>query len=74
MFKKVYFLLALILAVAVSVHGFLPAQTTRFSHNVQVFAGDESNDPDEIVARRIIVKGDVQGGYYRSCVLNEVGD
>lgn len=26
----------------------------------------------EIVARRIIVKGDVQGGYYRSCVLNEV--
>jgi hypothetical protein len=29
-------------------------------------------DPNEIVARRIIVKGDVQGGYYRSCVLNEV--
>lgn len=28
----------------------------------------------EIVARRIIVKGDVQGGYYRSCVLNEVSD
>ena len=27
---------------------------------------------NEIVARRIIVKGDVQGGYYRSCVLNEV--
>ena len=31
-----------------------------------------AEDPDEIVARRIIVKGDVQGGYYRSCVLNEV--
>ena len=32
-----------------------------------------NNGNDEIVvARRIIVKGDVQGGYYRSCVLNEV--
>ena len=30
-------------------------------------------DPNDIVARRIIVKGNVQGGYYRSCVLNEVG-
>jgi hypothetical protein len=33
---------------------------------------DNSNKKNEIVARRIIVKGDVQGGYYRSCVLNEV--
>ena len=31
-----------------------------------------ADDDAEIVARRIIVKGDVQGGYYRSCVLNEV--
>eukprot|EP00978_Attheya_sp_CCMP212_P007654 scaffold17766_cov54-Attheya_sp.AAC.4 len=31
---------------------------------------DESN---EIVARKIIVSGDVMGGYYRSCVLNEAG-
>jgi hypothetical protein len=30
------------------------------------------NDPNEIIARRIIVKGNVQGGYYRACVLNEV--
>ena len=30
-------------------------------------------DNSEIIARRIIVIGDVQGGYYRSCVLNEVG-
>lgn len=28
-------------------------------------------DNSEIIARRIIVIGDVQGGYYRSCVLNE---
>ncbi len=33
---------------------------------------DDDNDPDDVIARRIIVKGDVQGGYYRSCVLNEV--
>jgi hypothetical protein len=27
---------------------------------------------DDVVARRIVVKGAVQGGYYRSCVRNEV--
>jgi hypothetical protein len=34
--------------------------------------GTSNMDASEIVARRIIVKGDVQGGYYRSCVRNEV--
>lgn len=29
-------------------------------------------DADEVVARRIVVVGDVHGGYYRSCVRNEV--
>ena len=29
-------------------------------------------DGNEVVAKRILVKGDVQGGYYRACVLNEV--
>lgn len=33
---------------------------------------DDSGDGNEVVARRIVVTGDVQGGYYRSCVLNEV--
>ncbi|KAL3827617.1 hypothetical protein ACHAXA_000490 [Cyclostephanos tholiformis] len=28
-------------------------------------------DPSEIIARRIVVTGDVNGGYYRSCVKNE---
>lgn len=71
MFKKVYVLLALALAVAVQ--GFVPTQSLT-SRNFQVYAVDESasTDPNDIVARRIIVKGDVQGGYYRSCVLNEV--
>ena len=36
--------------------------------------GDDDDDEEEIVARRIVVTGDVQGGYYRSCVLNEVCD
>jgi len=30
----------------------------------------EGNEND-IVARRVMVEGDVQGGYYRSCVRNE---
>ncbi|KAL3775173.1 hypothetical protein HJC23_005762 [Cyclotella cryptica] len=29
-------------------------------------------DPNEAIARRIVVTGDVCGGYYRSCVTNEV--
>jgi len=33
-----------------------------------------SNDDDsDLIARKIIVSGDVQGGYYRSCVANEAG-
>eukprot|EP00804_Cyclotella_cryptica_P028935 CCRYP_020986-RB/>CCRYP_020986-RB protein AED:0.31 eAED:0.38 QI:188/1/0.5/1/1/1/2/0/145 len=28
-------------------------------------------DPNEAIARRIVVTGDVCGGYYRSCVTNE---
>lgn len=47
--------------------GSLYAETTTKAGNVGL------EDADEVVARRIIVKGDVQGGYYRSCVLNEVG-
>jgi len=30
------------------------------------------NDPKEIVGRRIVVRGDVNGGYVRTCVVNEV--
>eukprot|EP01082_Thalassiosira_pseudonana_P012337 g11057.t1 g11057 contig48:52043-53138(+) len=31
----------------------------------------EGADPNETIARRIVVTGDVAGGYYRSCVKNE---
>ena len=34
-------------------------------------AGTE--DPDEIIGRRIIVAGDVNGGYLRTCISNEAG-
>lgn len=33
---------------------------------------DSKPDQNELIAKRIIVEGNVQGGYYRSCVLNEV--
>jgi hypothetical protein len=32
----------------------------------------KNEDSSEIIAKRIVVSGDVQGGYYRSCVRNEV--
>ena len=31
-------------------------------------------DPTELIAKRIVVEGDVQGGYFRSCVLNEASE
>jgi len=36
-------------------------------------SSDDSSvtDPSEIVGRRILVKGDVNGGYVRTCVINE---
>ncbi len=38
----------------------------------EVPSSSSSADPAEVIARRIIVAGDVQGGYYRACVKNEV--
>ena len=31
----------------------------------------EQEDPNELVAKRLVVSGNVQGGYVRACVLNE---
>jgi hypothetical protein len=44
----------------------------RQSSPLWMTSSTEDEDDNEIVARRIIVTGDVQGGYYRTCVLNEV--
>ena len=69
------FWLSLVMALSVSVEGFVP--TTKvlpapiMPTTSSLFAENGASD-EEIVGRRIIVKGDVNGGYYRSCVLNEV--
>jgi hypothetical protein len=70
------FSLLLLLALT-TVRGFVSCHpTSTVGPSLQAATSKEAEgtavDPNETVARRIIVKGDVQGGYYRSCVLNEV--
>lgn len=67
------------------VHGFtLTSQTASPSMAVKAaarqplalgMAADDSSggDPNEIVGKRIIVTGDVNGGYLRTCISNEAG-
>lgn len=52
----------------------LQDHSNRHLHSVTRSAANDpkSVDSDEVIARRIVVSGDVQGGYYRSCVRNEV--
>lgn len=38
---------------------------------VSFMAGGSDVDPNEIIARRITVRGDVNGGYVRSSIVNE---
>ncbi len=47
----------------------IPLVTTPIT---ALHAEASDDDPSEIIARRLIVTGDVDGGYYRSCVRNEV--
>jgi hypothetical protein len=70
--------LGLLLSMA---HGFVMPTRPLSTHSFQLLAETASPSepksasdsyPNEIIARKIIVEGDVQGGYYRSCVLNEV--
>jgi predicted deacetylase len=69
---------------SIQVHAFVspqyPSSSSSQQQQQQVFdfrvsaeSGTGETDPKEIIARRIIVEGDVEGGYYRSCVRNEVG-
>jgi hypothetical protein len=67
----------LFLVAVMTVRGFVPPglpMRTGMSLHAATNGKAETTavDPNETVARRIVVKGDVQGGYYRSCVLNEV--
>ncbi len=59
----------------------LPSSATTATYSIVTLQGEptnnvdndsSNNDANEIIARRIIVVGDVDGGYYRSCVKNEV--
>ena len=54
-----------------SIQGF-----TQLSHSHQQWALKASSstekDPNEIIAKRITLTGDVNGGYYRACVKNQV--
>jgi hypothetical protein len=43
----------------------------RPQHAVSL-ADTSDSEASETIARRIVVQGDVQGGYYRACVVNEV--
>ena len=46
--------------------------STSYSTTTSLYAtSDGGADQAELIARRIVVVGDVNGGYYRSCVKNE---
>ena len=61
-----------------SAHGFVTQtssidRVSMLSSTAEASGSDKATaDPTELIAKRIVVEGDVQGGYFRSCVLNEV--
>jgi acylphosphatase len=54
-------------------HTVLSAATTDNTSMPSKGKANNNEDDEDLVAKRIIVKGDVQGGYVRACVLNEAG-
>jgi len=67
-------LLLLVLFYSTTVNAFVsPRNLSQRSFGTHIAAESSDNSPDDIIARRIIVEGDVEGGYYRSCVRNEAG-
>ena len=74
---SVFPLLLILLSIASLARGFTAAPIHRHQTNGAVLnrhaaASAGGGDADEIIARKIVVCGDVDGGYYRSCVKNEV--
>lgn len=70
------FLVLVVMTLIATTQGFVPLQSTPSRTGATRAESSSINgehDANEVVARRIIVKGAVQGGYYRSCVLNEAG-
>ena len=87
MYYNSIYMLALCFLI-VSVSSFTPTNLSVFTSQQQqqqqqqrqehstivLFAegGGDSNDSNQVVGKRIIVKGDVNGGYVRTCIQNEV--
>jgi hypothetical protein len=74
--KHAFLLLCLILITSSTLRvgafsPFPPLSQSRMS-TTATYLAEGSGESSDMVARRIIVTGDVHGGYYRSCVKNEV--
>jgi hypothetical protein len=65
-------LLAIVLVATVQGFASVKRSSPKIIFSLSAESVDGEADPNDIVGRRIIVKGAVQGGYYRSCVNNEV--
>ena len=76
--SAVFPLLLILLSIASSTFGFTaPSQNQRLTppsaaRYASASTTEGGGDPSEVIARKIVVCGDVDGGYYRSCVKNEV--
>eukprot|EP00984_Skeletonema_dohrnii_P030012 scaffold21084_cov78-Skeletonema_dohrnii-CCMP3373.AAC.1 len=76
----VFPLLLILLSIASSTFGFTannPSQknqrlTPPSARYAAASSTEGGGDPSEVIARKITVCGDVDGGYYRSCVKNEI--
>ena len=69
-------LLLVLFSIVISSMGFAPIiispnQQTNMALRESA-AGGGGGDPSDIIAKKITVTGDVDGGYFRSCVKNEV--
>lgn len=68
-------LLLVLFSIVISSMGFAPIiispkQQTNMALRESAAGG--GGDPSDIIAKKITVTGDVDGGYFRSCVKNEV--
>ena len=66
-------LLLVLFSIVISSMGFAPiANLQQTSTNTALRESSGGGDPSDIIAKKITVTGDVDGGYFRSCVKNEV--
>ena len=72
-------LLLVLFSIVISSMGFAPIANLQQKTNTMAplresaaGGGGGGGDPSDIIAKKITVTGDVDGGYFRSCVKNEV--